>query len=400
MNAPTHRILFVAHSPHRGGAEYCLDTTLRHLDRSRFEPLVVFPFEGPLVDSTRELGIETLVMPMCHWLYFKKDLWYWRNLVGRSWSNVNRFKRLIRDRDIDIVYTNTSAIFESALAAKKAGVPHLWHVHEVLQPGNAMSQLLPIPWLQRFIRKYSDQVIFESHSAKAAFEETTPVSNSEVVFNSVRLGNETLSVDQITQTRRTLGLADDVATIVYVGQFIDRKNPLLVIEALSRLSANIDVQCLLVGEGPLEAAMQDRIRQYELTERCSIVPFQRDITPVLAASDILVLPSRQESFGLVLVEAAAFGKPVIACRCQGPCEIIVDGETGFLIEQDDAAALATAITDLVQAPERAKRMGEAGRCRVNQMFSPDSNTRKLELLIGGLLGIRSEHDNIVPTGCV
>ena len=120
-----HRILFVAHSAQRGGAEYCLDTTLRHLDRKRFEPIVVFGHDGPLVEATREMGIDVEIIPLNHWLYFGRSWWYWKHLVGRLLPNVRRLKRLIQQRNIDLVYTNTSAIFEPALAARLAKIPHL-----------------------------------------------------------------------------------------------------------------------------------------------------------------------------------------------------------------------------------------------------------------------------------
>jgi len=377
------RVLFVAHSANRGGAEYCLDTTLNHLDRKRFEPLVAFPFEGPMVDSARAMGMETLVMPMCHWLYFEKDLWYWKNLIGRSHSNIRQLTKLIRERRIDLVYTNTSAIFEASIAAKRAGVAHIWHIHEVLRPGNSMSQLLPIVWMQRIIRKYSNQVIFESRSAQAAFEETTTLPKADVVYNSQRLETNRL-LEDVTAFRLEHGLRDGVATVVFVGQFIDRKNPLLLIDALAHIAPRTAVQCLLVGQGPLESEMRARIAELGLEQLCKMLPFQQNISKVLSVADMLVLPSRQESFGLVLVEAGAFGKPVIACDCQGPNEIISDDQTGIIVPQADANSLAEAIGRLVRSPELAREMGRAGFQRVNELFSPEKNTLQLEALMDKL----------------
>src|SRR5438132_13890958 len=106
------RILFIAHSAQRGGGEYCLDTTLRHLDRSRFEPIVVFPHEGPLADSAREIGIEVIVLPLCHWLCFGRNAWYWKHLAVDLPRNVLKLRRLIRDREIDLVYSNTSPVVD------------------------------------------------------------------------------------------------------------------------------------------------------------------------------------------------------------------------------------------------------------------------------------------------
>jgi len=106
---------------------------------------------------------------------------------------------------------------------------------------------------------------------------------------------------------------------------------------------------------------------------------------LLAAIDVLVLPSREESFGLVLVEAGAYAKPVVACRSQGPDEIVVHGETGFLVPQDDAPGLASALRRLLESAELRRRMGVAGRQRVRECFHPQTNTRRLEALTKSLL---------------
>ena len=379
------RILFVAHSPHRGGAEYCLDTTLRYIDQRNFKPIVVFPFDGPMAEESRELEIETIITPMCHWLYVDKGLWYWKNLIGRSISNVKRLKSLIDHHDIDVVYTNTSAIFEPSLAARKAGVPHLWHIHEVLKPGNRMSQLLPITWMQRFIRNHADQIVFESKSALDTFQQTTPVPGAKIVYNSVRLPMEDRPTEEaIRQSRQRLGISPDRPMITFVGQFIDRKNPLLLIEAIAKIKKNVDVACLFAGEGPLESQMTDKITTCALQDQCKIIPFQDDIRDVMIAADVLALPSVQESFGLVLLEAAAYQKPVVACHSQGPSEIIVDGETGFLTPQGDAEQMAKALLQLITNKHLQTNFGDAAHTRVQRLYSPMANTQQISSIIASL----------------
>lgn len=376
------RILIAAHSPWRGGAEYCLDTTLRQLDRGRCEATVVFPFDGPMSDAAREYGYDVHVTALSHWLYFHKDAWYWKNLLGRSWLNVLRLKRLIREIRADLVYTNTSAIFEPAIAARLAGVPHVWHVHEVLAAGNRMQQLLPLPVMKRLIYRLSARTIFESHSARRVFETSTPGDKSQVVYNSLRLIDEgphpTSPGERGDDDRARFGLDPEDCVLGFVGQFNDRKNPLLLIRALAMLTSVPRLKCLFAGEGPLENSMKEEIARLGLVESCRIVGFQADVTPLMRAIDALVLPSRQESFGLVLVEAASRGKPAIACRCEGPSEIVVDAETGFLVPQDAEEELARAIERMFADDGRRARMGEAARRRVKEEFCPVKNTRKLE----------------------
>ena len=376
---PQTNILFVAHSPFRGGAEYCLDTTLRELDRSRFDATVVFPSEGPMTESARSYGYRTIVEPMCHWLFWHKNAWYWKNLLGCSAANVRRLSRLVRRLRTDVVYSNTSAIFEPALAARLAGVPHVWHVHEVLQNGNHMHQLLPLPVMKRIIYRLSDRIVFESHAARRVFEQSTPGDKSDVVYNSLRLVDQAASGTAADRAR--FGLAADDQVVGFVGQFIDRKNPLLLVRALARVQNIPRLRCLLVGAGELEGALRGEIERSGLSEVCRIVEFQEDISPVMRAIDVLALPSRQESFGLVLVEAASHGKPSLACHSEGPNEIIAEGRTGLLVEQDDEAAMAEAIERMFESAAPRRAMGAAAAERARELFCPHANTRKTERIL-------------------
>jgi glycosyltransferase involved in cell wall biosynthesis len=377
MVTSRRRLLIVAHSVHRGGAEYCLDTMLSHLDRERFEAIVVFPDEGPMTESARRMGYEVRVSPICHWLYFHRDGWYWRNLARRLIPNVMSLSRWIRKREIDLVYTNTSAIFESAIAARLAGVPHVWHVHEILKCGNAMEQTLPLGLMKRLIYRWSDRVVFESNRAREVFEESAPGDRSEVVYNSLRLRHDRARSPN-RAARHRFGLLPGDEVVGFVGQLIDRKNPLLLIRALERIRDRSNLKALFVGDGPLREPLAAEIARLGLSDRVRLVPFQDDVQDVLDAIDVLVLPSRQESFGLVLLEAGARCKPVIACDSEGPSEIVVAGKTGLLVPQDDPESLANAIESMFNGELDRRALGEAGRNRVEAFFDPSKNTRLLE----------------------
>ena len=377
-----YRILFVAHSAQQGGAEYCLDTTLRYLDRNRFEPIVVFPHEGPMVEAARSIGIDVEILPLSHWMCVSRAPWYWKHLIMGTLPSIMRLRRLIRRLRINIVYSNTSAIFEGALCARWAGVPHLWHVHEVLSSATGLSPVLPVAWIRRFIRKFSSLVVFESHSARAAFESRTPLPAAKVVPNSIRLAdaNET----NRDEARRQLGVGPDAIVVAFVGQLIDRKNPLLLVDAIKRIR-NDRVVGIFVGDGPLASALDKEIQSSALDDRIRRIPFQSNVGPLLDALDILVLPSREESFGLVLIEAAACGKPVVACRSQGPNEVVVSDETGILVDQDDPIGLSNAIARLASSERLRAQLGQAARRRAFEVFDPQKNTVQLEQLMDQLI---------------
>src|SRR5690348_8243542 len=112
------RILFLGHSPLRGGAELCLDTLLRHLTLPKEDVFVVFPWEGPLSRSAREMGYTVYILPITWWMNSSHSLWYYKNIALRFIPNILQLARLIKKLRIDLVYTNTVSIWESAFAAR------------------------------------------------------------------------------------------------------------------------------------------------------------------------------------------------------------------------------------------------------------------------------------------
>jgi glycosyltransferase involved in cell wall biosynthesis len=122
------------------------------------------------------------------------------------------------------------------------------------------------------------------------------------------------------------------------------------------------------GEGPLHGELEQTARELGIADRFKLFGFRRDVPDLMQAVDIMCLPSHREPFGLVYVEAALAGKPVIACRTGGAPEIITHGETGLLVPPDAAdstntqiTALADAIFSLVDNPTAAAAMGQRGR---------------------------------------
>jgi len=114
-----------------------------------------------------------------------------------------------------------------------------------------------------------------------------------------------------------------------------------------------------------------------------------DVPACIDAMDVVVHSStRREPFGRVLIEAMALGRPLIAPREGGPREIVVDGETGLLVQPRDAGALADAITRLVTDPELRRAMGRAARARVDAVFDIRHHVRAIEALFDEMLASR------------
>ena len=118
--------------------------------------------------------------------------------------------------------------------------------------------------------------------------------------------------------------------------------------------------------------LKKRRMPIDLNDRVRFLGHRDDVSRLMAAADIVVLPSAYEGLPNVVLEAMRFGKPVVATAAPGTTEVVVDGETGVLVPVGNVMLLARAIRDLVRDPALARRLGEAGRARVESHFRADA----------------------------
>lgn len=376
------KILFLGHSGLKGGAEYCLDIILRNLDLSKYELGVIYGCDGPMITTAQQLGIWYQTRSLNWWMLYQPSWWEWKNRI-KSPFRIYKLVQQIKRNNIKLVYTNTACIFEGAVAAKLAGVPHIWHVHEVLNNQFMRPRFLPLNIIGRTINKLSDLVIFESEASREIGSAWIDKAKSIAIPNSVRFTDS--AGFESGFCRMKFGFRPSDLVILWAGRFSDRKNPMLLLDALEKMKYREGVKVLFVGDGPLKEQMLLRIKENNLDSCVQILPFQENIRSVLACADVLTLTSIEESFGLVLVEAGIFRIPVIAAKSQGPNEIIQDGKNGYLVRQNDPAHLAQRLDRLVSDLPLRYRMGKANYRRVLEEYNPLINTQKIESQIDILL---------------
>jgi glycosyltransferase involved in cell wall biosynthesis len=140
---------------------------------------------------------------------------------------------------------------------------------------------------------------------------------------------------------------------------------------------------VLVGDGSQRAALERQAAP--LGDAVTFLGMRQDVPEVMAALDVLVVPSLNEGMGRVALEAGAAGIPVVASRVGGLPDVIDDGETGLLAPPKDARAIADAVLELVRAPERRALMGATARARVVPHFSLENMVLRIEELYEELL---------------
>ncbi len=164
---------------------------------------------------------------------------------------------------------------------------------------------------------------------------------------------------------------DGPPTLAFVGALTDGKRPDRFIDLVADLRANgHDVRAVLIGDGPRRAALEEPARAADV----EMLGPRSDVAEQLRAADIFVFPSAPEGEGMpgVLIEAGLSGLPVVATAVPGVSSVLVDGETGLVVDVDDRPALAAAVARLIENPELRATMGTAARTRCEHLFSIDA----------------------------
>jgi glycosyltransferase involved in cell wall biosynthesis len=291
-------------------------------------------------------------------------------------GNAPLLPRLLRERAFDLIHLHYPFYFGAELVAL-TGVPCVvtYH-HDVALPGaiglatRVHQRLIGLRLLRRARRLFATTLDYFDHSTVAGLRR---VPGSRVV--ELPNGVETArfvpgSVD--LATRRRHRVPDDAFVVLFVGG-LDRPHAFKGVPTLLAALARVpDAWCLIAGDGDLRGSYERMARQAGLAERARFVGSVPDdaLPRLYRAADVVVLPSetRGEAFGLVLLEAMASGRSVIASDLPGVRTLVVDGVTGRLVPPRDPVSLASVIAELRGCDDRRVAMGAAGRSRVEQRY--------------------------------
>src|SRR6185312_4906886 len=149
--------------------------------------------------------------------------------------------------------------------------------------------------------------------------------------------------------------------VSFFGRLSEEKSPKTFVEIAWRLSSNSDIHFCMTGEGPERASVLELIARYKLKDRIFAPGFVADVRPLIACSDVVILPSRLDGMPLIVIESQVFGKPVIASNVGGLPEMVADGLSGYICPAGDVVAFCDRIQKLYSSPELCRDMGERGR---------------------------------------
>ena len=392
------RILFVHTTSEVGGADVALLRLVRGLDRERYVATVVLPAEGPLTEALRVSTGEVVILPSLMRLSRHNGAWHLVRYAVNFPRAVAALVRLVKLRRIDIVHSNTLHTLQGFLAARLAGRPHVWHVREIV----LQSVLARV--LERFLApRFSAAVVTVSDAAKTMFLDHKGAlpPNVSTLHDGIDTTCFTPGRDG-SQVRRELGVAPGAPLVGIVGRLDHWKGVDVFLRAVAICAIEVPGARFVVIGGAIDGREETAQQLEGLAASLGINDVVRftgwrygpdDMPSVFAALDLLVLASTwPEPFGLVILEAMASGKPVIASNHGGPAEICLAGATALLVRPRDPRALAAAMLELLEDPERARLMGQRGRARAEAHFDQRRCVERVEALYDNVLATHQKRN--------
>jgi glycosyltransferase involved in cell wall biosynthesis len=190
---------------------------------------------------------------------------------------------------------------------------------------------------------------------------------------------------------RVAGYRGGAAPVVgAIGRLVPQKAMHVLIAATpALLEAHPALRVLIVGDGPLRADLEAQAARLGVAHAVRFAGYQEDVVSAYAAMDVFVLPSRDEGFGLVFLEAMAVGVPVVGTRVIGSEDAVEDGVTGLLVPYADPAALAAAVRGILASPDLAGRLRDTAAERVRRVYSREQCAARVEELYRELLEART-----------
>lgn len=375
-----------------GGGTNSLIELLKRIDRTRFAVTACFYNDYPkgsdssLSCELAALGIPLVVLPPHRqplWAKLGKEFargllaWHpaWRKAavfaIEQRWRirpRAAEVAAVMRQGGQRLLYVNNqpSSNLEAYLAAEQLGVPLVQHcrIEATLNADEVAA-----------VNRVARAVICVSHGVaeSLAAQGVTP-ERLHVVCNAID-GKQALPAAQTLP-----GMPDGAIVVGAVGSLIKRKAVDHLLRAVAALNDK-RVHALIVGEGPELAALQALVAQLGLTGHVHFAGFQKQPLPFVAAMDVVVLSSSREGLPRVVLEAMLLSKPVVASRVVGSRELVMDGESGYLYDYGDEAALTQRLRELVADPALRQRLGAAGHVRVLRDYSIERYVTEVESVL-------------------
>jgi glycosyltransferase involved in cell wall biosynthesis len=372
-------ILFIHQSAELYGSDKTLLYLVANLDKNKFFPIVILPNEGPLKIELEKENVKVIIAPV---LKLYRKMFTPGNLlkfIKDYFKGIKTIKSIRKEYKIDFIYSNTLAVLLGFFFCFFHKAKHIWHVHEIIESPKFFTK-----FFRYFLNNPTNSVLIYNSFATCKFWNCK--GNNQVVWNGIAAFPE-IEEEEKDVIRKTILTSDNEIIFALVGRISRWKGQMLLLEAFNKLiKTHQNIRLVYIGSTPPNQehfldTLKEKIKNYGLIQKVNIIPFQDNIHQFWQSIDVAVVSSTEpEPFGMVAIEAMMAKKPVIAANHGGLTEIVVDNETGFLVEPNNKDALKDALEKLITNPELRTSFGEKGFQRAIENFSIQKYVQKIEYI--------------------
>jgi glycosyltransferase involved in cell wall biosynthesis len=355
-------------------------------------------FASQLISSQRKAGLDAVAcvfyedacdpewcrdIPKIYNLNYKPARGYFSTISSRML--VARMKQVFNEFSPAIVHSHLWPACKLACrSVSSSRAQHIYHIHDLpswLHGGSYKASFHRF-LIKRMIKKANAHLVTCSYDAGVqsvrAFKDNRRV---HVINNGVDVNCYKPAIIEKNKDK-------DIITIVMVAAFRPGKGHAMLIDSVNEMGANKKkVRVLLAGHNDtvVSVEIKNKIEKFGLVDQFKFLGQVNDMASLLVASDIIVLPSESEGLPLSILEGMACGLPVVATNVGGIPEVVIEGETGFLLNTDDIRGFAKRLEQLVESFELRKKFGEKARELILQKFNFDITSNNITELYKQLL---------------
>jgi glycosyltransferase involved in cell wall biosynthesis len=381
------RILFLHSSSDNYGASKIFLQTVLVLQNNGHYPVVVLSNRGSLSMDLEKIGVKVHIVNLA---ILRRKYFNPAGIINRykKWKEaIPALNHIIATNQIDTIYSNTAAVLIGGYVAKKQGLKHIWHLHEIIEKPFFMHHFFA--WC---IRRWSDKIIVVSKAVEQCWK-TKAIENRIVqIYNGILPVPkcDTIANTQFNNYKQSLSIPDNALVLgmaarihFWKGQsyFVDIAKALLNYEesqGLQSIQQNNRPLFFLIAGDPFPGyeylldELEQSIKEHSLTNRVYYIGLVNDMDLFYKSIDLLILPSQQpDPLPTVVLEAMQYGLPIVATAQGGALEMIVENETGIFIPLNNVPEAVDKINAFLNSAKWSE-LGAAGKKRAATHFSAAS----------------------------
>lgn len=357
-------VLLHAMDLNNGATRSMIDLIENLIKNNNIKITVLYPkYDEDTIRYLNSIGVKTYKVLFGRWDYLpsqkwdKKIIFFIKSIIKQIIGiiNIPKILKIIKNEKINIIYTNTSVIYEGAILSKITNIPHIWHIREFGEEDHGLKNMYGNNIFYKFLNNYTDAIIFISNSIKQKFESNIiDKSKIYVVYNDIS--------KQFINPKKAIN-KNEKLKITIIGTIQEGKGQLDVVKAVKLLKdKNINFELHIAGRktGEYYNEICKYILENNLNKEVIFDGFIKDVNKYRKEFDIGIVASSNEAFGRVTIEGMLSGLAMIGANCAGTKELIEDNANGLLYKLHDEYDLAEKIIMLNNDREKLKKISNNG----------------------------------------